>query len=201
MSDSMLKALVLDMDGVIRHLDIEMAEKASKSIGFHYEELNQVLWDNEPAHELLCGRMNRDDWWAYVQSLDSRLGSISSNFIFDKVLGKSYIDTEVIEFVRSVSQDLVTGILSNCNDEGKVKIVNNIGKDHPFDYILSSSDFGAKKPAPEIYHGMLETIDVGAEDCIFFDDRLANVESARAVGIQAHLFEGVEQLRKLVRPI
>ncbi|MFW9834855.1 MAG: HAD-IA family hydrolase [Candidatus Thorarchaeota archaeon] len=198
MSDSMLKALVLDMDGVIRHLDVDAAERASQSIGFHFDELNEVIWNNEPAHELLCGRTSRDEWWAHVQSLDSRLVSISSNFIFDQVLGNSYIDHEVIEFVRSVSQNLVTGILSNCNDEGKVKIADNIGKDHPFDYILSSSDFGAKKPAPEVYHGMLETIDVRAEDCIFFDDRLANVEGARTVGIQAYLFEGIEQLRKLV---
>jgi putative hydrolase of the HAD superfamily len=197
----MVQALVLDMDGVIRHLDIEVAERASQSIGFHFDELNELLWNNDPAHELLCGRASQDEWWAHVQSLDSRLGSISSNFIFDKVLGKSYIDHEVIEFVRSVSQHLVTGILSNCNEEGKVKIQGNLGENHPFHYILSSSDLGAKKPAPEVYRGMLEIIDVRAEDCIFFDDRLANVEGASVVGIQAYLYGGVEQLRKLVRPI
>jgi HAD superfamily hydrolase (TIGR01509 family) len=197
----MVQALVLDMDGVIRHLDIEVAERTSQSIGFHYDELNEVLWNNEPAHELLCGRISRDEWWEYVQSLDSRLGGISSDFIFDAVLAKSYINQEVIEFVRSVSQDRVTGILSNCNEEGKIKIRHNLGENHPFHYILSSSDFGAKKPAPEVYHGMLETIEVRAEHCTFFDDRLANVEGARAVGIQAYLFEGVEQLRKLVRPM
>ncbi|MHA2026932.1 MAG: hypothetical protein ACW98U_13615 [Candidatus Thorarchaeota archaeon] len=35
----MIRAVVLDMDGVIRHLDKETAEKAAGSIGFTYQEL------------------------------------------------------------------------------------------------------------------------------------------------------------------
>jgi len=48
--------------------------------------------------------------------------------------------------------------------------------------------------------GMIETIGVKATDCIFFDDRIANVEGAKAFGIQAYLYEGVDQLKKLVVP-
>jgi putative hydrolase of the HAD superfamily len=125
---------------------------------------------------------------------------VSQSIIWDDLLAKAYINLDVIEFVRSVRQDLVTCILSNCTEEGKIKIQEDIGQDHPFDFILSSSDFGAQKPAPEAYAGMLDTIGIKAEDCIFFDDRTANVEGAKFVGIQAYLFEDVGQLMRLVVP-
>lgn len=196
----MVKAVVLDMDGVIRHLDVEYAERVAQTIGFSLDELMDLLWDNDAAQELLCGRSTPDVWWEQVQKLDVRLEGVSQDLIWDEVLVKSFIDRDVIEFIGGVSGHLVTCILSNCTKEGKIKILRDIGEDSPFDFILSSSDFGATKPAPEVYHGMLETIGVKAEDCILFDDRPPNVDGAKAVGIQAYLFEGIEQLKKLVIP-
>lgn len=195
----MVSAVVLDLDGVIRHLDVEEAERASQSIGFDFENLMDLLWDNEAAHELLCGRSSQELWWKQVQQLDSKFEGVSQEFLWNDVLAKSHIDLEVIDFVRSVRQDFVTGILTNCSKESKVIILDTLGENHPFDYVLSSSDFGAKKPESEVYRLLLDTIDVSAKECVFFDDRLANVEGAKAVGIQAHLFEGVEQLKRLVR--
>lgn len=41
------------------------------------------------------------------------------------------------------------------------------------------------KPDERIYRALLEKYDLRAEECLFFDDRPANVEGARKVGIQA----------------
>ena len=43
----------------------------------------------------------------------------------------------------------------------------------------------ALKPEPEIYQILLGKYGLQAEECLFFDDRADNVESARALGIQA----------------
>ena len=43
----------------------------------------------------------------------------------------------------------------------------------------------ALKPEPEIYQILLDKYGLQAEECLFFDDRADNVESARALGIQA----------------
>ncbi|MFW9869739.1 MAG: HAD family hydrolase [Candidatus Thorarchaeota archaeon] len=193
----MVHAIILDMDGVIRHLDMNVAENASQSIGFNFEELMDVLWDNQPGYQLLCGRSFRNIWWKQVQQLDARLNTVTQDFFWNEVLAKNTIDLDVIQFINEIRQNLVTGILTNCDRESKNEIKRTLGKSHPFDHILSSSDLGAKKPEPEIYRRLLETIGVGAEDCIFFDDRISNVEGARAVGIQAHLFQGLDQMKRL----
>nr|WP_294666451.1 HAD family phosphatase [uncultured Blautia sp.] len=43
----------------------------------------------------------------------------------------------------------------------------------------------ALKPEPEIYQILLGKYGLQAEECLFFDDRADNVESARALGIRA----------------
>lgn len=53
---------------------------------------------------------------------------------------------------------------------------------------LVSAVLGARKPERRIYTRALGLFGVDAADAILFDDSLANVEGARAAGMQAHHF-------------
>lgn len=59
-----------------------------------------------------------------------------------------------------------------------------------FDGIVVSADVHIVKPSAGIYTHLLETYHLKPEECLFIDDRLNNVEGARAVGMQGHLFTG-----------
>lgn len=52
-----------------------------------------------------------------------------------------------------------------------------------------------RKPDPRAYHAALALIGYPAEQCLFIDDREANVVAAQQVGLAAHLFTSVENLR------
>lgn len=54
---------------------------------------------------------------------------------------------------------------------------------------------GTRKPQADAYEKVLEQLGVPAERCVFIDDRRSNCEAARAQGIQAVRFEGVDALR------
>ena len=70
-----------------------------------------------------------------------------------------------------------------------------------FDGAVISSRVHYCKPEREIYEHLLTTYDLEPSDTVFIDDVAANVEGARAVGIQAIRFVSVrqteEELRKL----
>jgi len=53
------------------------------------------------------------------------------------------------------------------------------------DKIYLSQEMGVRKPEPEIYQRLLNEEDVSAQDAIFLDDNLANIEAARALGIHS----------------
>ncbi len=54
---------------------------------------------------------------------------------------------------------------------------------------------GVRKPDPEAYLGAARALELPAQACLFIDDRQSNVDAARAVGMDALRFEGVEALR------
>ena len=54
--------------------------------------------------------------------------------------------------------------------------------------LFMSYQLGVQKPNPAIYQKVLDQLAVDGERCFFIDDLLANVETARAAGIQAHHF-------------
>lgn len=52
------------------------------------------------------------------------------------------------------------------------------------------------KPESEIYTKLLDTYNLNAEECLFIDDTLVNIEAARRLGINTVHFESCEMLGK-----
>ncbi len=55
------------------------------------------------------------------------------------------------------------------------------------------------KPEPAIYTALLEKYGLVPGETVFADDVEANVEGARALGIQGHLFTGAEELESFLK--
>ena len=70
---------------------------------------------------------------------------------------------------------------------------------HPFlslfDHVFTSYDLGRIKTDPGTFDVVLHALGRAPGDCLFIDDNPANIDSARATGIDAILFESAAQLR------
>ena len=55
----------------------------------------------------------------------------------------------------------------------------------PFDHFVFSYEIGELKPTPAFFKACLDRVGAAPGSCIFIDDALANVEGARASGLQA----------------
>lgn len=66
-----------------------------------------------------------------------------------------------------------------------------------FDGLVMSGTIGIAKPDKRIFKYMLKTFKLEATECLFIDDRIENLESAKTFGIHGYLFDGsAELLRK-----
>jgi putative hydrolase of the HAD superfamily len=70
-----------------------------------------------------------------------------------------------------------------------------------FDGKVISYEVHSIKPEKEIYEYLLRTYNLKAEETLFIDDMAENIEGAKSVGINAHLFTGVEGLREYLRDL
>jgi putative hydrolase of the HAD superfamily len=91
---------------------------------------------------------------------------------------------------------LKTAILSNMGDDVLASVERAFGWIHGFDVLVWSYQLGIAKPDPQLYRHTLAELRVRAEETLFIDDKLPNVEAARALGIQAIQFSSVERLRE-----
>ena len=81
-----------------------------------------------------------------------------------------------------------------------VKVAEGIDRQpwlDPFTLRFYSCRLRATKPDPAAYLAVLDELQAEPGDVVFVDDRPANVDAARALGLVAYLFEGPQTLRAL----
>jgi putative hydrolase of the HAD superfamily len=88
-----------------------------------------------------------------------------------------------------------TAILSNMGDNVLANIERTFDWLARFDVLVWSSQLGMAKPEPAIYQHTLRELGVEPGEALFIDDRLVNIEAARALGMRGILFSTVETLR------
>src|SRR5690606_12702100 len=81
------------------------------------------------------------------------------------------------------------GILSNSFVGARERESGRYAFDELVERIVYSHEIGVEKPDPEAFGAVCESLGVRPESCLFVDDAEPNVLAARAVGMQAHLFE------------
>jgi glucose-1-phosphatase len=85
--------------------------------------------------------------------------------------------------------------LSNSNPAHWDRLAR-LGVLDAFDLALGSHQLGLRKPDAAIYDEALRRLDAPADAVLFFDDSRANVDAARALGMQAAHVDGPAAVRR-----
>jgi putative hydrolase of the HAD superfamily len=192
-----IKVVVFDYGGVICFIpSLEMRSELVRLSGLPAE----VLWELD--------RKYRGEWDRGVYD-----GIGHYRFILGKA-GVSFNDDSLARIARAdieswkhINPDTVK-LMRDIKAAGlRLGILSNIPYDFPRDSVpvfaeadiaVYSCDLGIIKPEAGIYEKLREKAGCLYKEIVFFDDKVDNVNKARELGIQAFLWEGAEQARKLV---
>ncbi len=111
-----------------------------------------------------------------------------------QAIEKSYLNSHslsegVADFLDAMDDhDLEVACLSNDVAEWSQSLRSRFGLNERLIHWTISGDVGARKPDPAIYHSLLSATGHKPEDCIFVDDRIRNIDTAREIGFQTVLF-------------
>jgi putative hydrolase of the HAD superfamily len=89
-----------------------------------------------------------------------------------------------------------TAILSNMGDTVLASIQREFDWLPRFDVLIWSFEHKMAKPDAAIYQLTLDKLGVPPADALFIDDKLANIDAARALGLIAIQFSTIEKLRE-----
>ncbi len=103
------------------------------------------------------------------------------------------------ETVTKLRKSYVTAVLSNNNRLVDPGFQQRFRAGDMFDVVYYSSDLGAKKPDTTIYKKFAMFMGVSPHNVVFFDDDVANIEAAKKVGFNAHVFKSASQVMEMVK--
>lgn len=92
------------------------------------------------------------------------------------------------------AQGYRTAMISNVIPS-RVPLFAEVGLYTLFDPAVLSCEVEMAKPQPEIYHYLLDRVNVPVDQCLFIDDKCPNVRAARQLGMHAVHFSSLKQLK------
>ena len=106
-------------------------------------------------------------------------------------------DSRVLAWIDQLrASGFTVGILSNLPLPLATALRETEGFLDHFDHVTLSCDLGLFKPQAPIYEHSFQGLKVAPEEALFIDDKVENVEGARAVGMHAELFTTWEEFVK-----
>jgi putative hydrolase of the HAD superfamily len=148
------------------------------------------------------GTLNGRTYWQTI-ARDAGLSLTSEQIdalIEQDVLLWASVNPAMLDWVERVqSAGFKTAILSNMGEDLLAHMRENFRWLDHFHHLTWSCELDTVKPEPEIYRHTLEKLGVEPDEALFLDDKVENVEGARAVGMHALLFRDPRTLEADLR--
>lgn len=192
---------LFDMDDVLVRYDWQTRMAGLTELtGHDLRELRRRWWLSGNEQRAEAGGFVDAD--AYLAAFQEAMGCEVPESDWARVRGAAMTELpERIEAVRIAAEHGRVGLLTN-NGPLAGRWIHRWAPSLPGlfgEHLDTSSNFGARKPEPEVFERALEHHGFAAEDTFFADDMPENVEGARSVGIHAVLVERDTDLRDAVR--
>jgi putative hydrolase of the HAD superfamily len=184
--------LVFDYGGVIS-LHTEAIAAMAARVGVSAEAFEPGYWSEREAYDRGCPDIA---YWRAVCAhvgvdVDERLSADLTRLDIDGWLPTDDNTVKLLGQLAGAGARLA--LLSNAPSSFARVAERQPWAEH-FTHLVFSGDLRMAKPDAEIYAALVGKLGVGAADCLFVDDRPANVDGARAVGMSAHLWTSADDL-------
>ncbi len=187
---------IFDMDEVLYGYDWRRRMAGMSQItGLSLEQLRERWWHEDGEIAAEAGGFADAD--SYLAAFTDAIGVEVSEADWVRIRGDAMEPwCDSIAAVRRAAEfGQVTLLTNNGPLTGKYlpelapELVSVFG-----DHLFTSSDYGARKPEPEVFRSVLSRYGIDAHDAFFADDLRENIDGALSVGITAHHFTGAPAL-------
>lgn len=190
-----MKAVIFDYGGVLCFFPPdEEIDAMAAAAGAGREAFLKAYWAHRHPYDR--GDFAAEEYWRRV---GNALGQTYSSEQTDDLRRRDvhfwiHIDRSMVEWTRRVrAAGLRTAVLSNLPRDLGEYMRSHMDLLESFDHHTFSYEVRAAKPAAAIYRHCVEGLGVAAAETLFIDDRLENIEGAKAFGLQTALFESRER--------
>jgi putative hydrolase of the HAD superfamily len=192
-----VRAVVFDYGMVLTGLPDAAAHDALERItGLSTERLDSLYWIDRHAYDE--GKLTGLEFWQKLvrdAGLSLSPQQVEELNLWDARMWTTENPAMLAWQLKLKERGILTAILSNMGDNVHANMEREFRWLSRFDVLVWSYQLRMAKPDPAIYRHTLKELGTPAEETLFLDDKLVNVQAARELGMKALVFTNVEQLR------
>lgn len=202
MTKPVIEALVFDLGKVIVDFSVEKAcLQVADVAGIKPDDVKSWLFDDGLEYRFEAGEFSFSDLHKkfethFKKTVHADHLRLAAANIFSPI--QSTID--ILQKLRDIyAKTLPFVLLSNTNEIHWHHIEQTWSISQFFDHLVLSFEVKSLKPEPKIYEHVLTKISCPPSGIFFVDDVKQNIEGAKAVGLDAVIYEGEHKLRQDLR--
>lgn len=191
----MIKTVIFDLGGVLIDWNPEYVFKnyfeTQEARNFFFKRVCTFNWNEKQD----AGRKIEDANAELIEKFPEYETEILAFYgRWEEMLGGSIAGSvQILQKLTDNNQYRLLA-LTNWSAETWPIALRKYGFLNQFESILVSGKEGMKKPNPAIYELLLTRSGLIAEECLFIDDNLRNIEAAKKMGIHGIRFKNPDQL-------
>ncbi len=187
----MIKALLIDLDGVIRHWPQDDPSFVDR-FGVSLAEIKRTAFSESLLLPAITGQVTDEEWRESIAlHLEGEGFERAKEAVSTWSAAAGVVDHKILERMQSLRHKLKVVLVTNATTRLDMDLAA-LGLSESFDSVINSSRVGFAKPSQEIFQAALNCVGARAKEALFVDDTLANVTAAQALGIASHHFQGLE---------
>lgn len=191
------QALLFDLGGVILDIDFQRAVDVwCEASPLPRQDIERLFRFDAAYERQERGEIGAAEYYAHLASL---LGIEGGHEAIARGWNAIFIGeiAPTLAWVRAVRPVVPCHVFSNTNaahaQTWRSRFPQAVAA---FDRIFCSHEIGLRKPDRQAFDHVVRAIGVAAAGVLFFDDRLDNVEGARAAGLAAVHVRGPDDVRQ-----
>jgi putative hydrolase of the HAD superfamily len=166
-------------------------------VGAPPAEFEAAYWRHRDAYDRGCADV--EFWRSIGRDLGITVNRSTSDHLTElDIAGWSQTDPTTLRLLADLNNaGVALALLSNA----PVSFARFAEKQRWAAYFrerVFSGDVGAAKPDRKIFLALVERLGAQPQDCLFLDDRQANVDGARSAGLRAECWRGAEAAQELL---
>lgn len=183
-------AVLVDLDGVVRHFDPVFRAELERTHGLAEGAILEAAFDVARVGDATDGSITKAAW---IAALGEALGAPGAARAWGA--SPATVDAEVLAVVDELrAAGRPVGILTNGTDEVPAELAA-LGIRDRFDHLFNSWEIGHAKPDRRIFAHACAALGRPPERIAFTDDSPAKLAGARELGMPVDPFVGAARLR------
>jgi epoxide hydrolase-like predicted phosphatase len=182
-----IQAIIFDVGNVIVREGVPTRRlEWEQRLGLAPGELTRLVNASEPAAHAASGEVSERQVWqtigAQLGLADSQIGELQRDF-----WACEQLDTTLVAFIQNLRPRYKIAILSNAWSDARFFHNTKYQMNTWVDTAVYSAEVKLLKPDPRIYQLVLDQLNLPASECVFVDDKPANIQAAQALGMMTVL--------------